>query len=89
MNARTRRVRRVAVLPRIVVDLMINGTDGLDVVQHALPQGTGYVWATWDPVNALVWLFVEHESFDEVVEGGLVPEHPSPLFTRRRREVLA
>jgi hypothetical protein len=82
---KTRRVRRVALNPRIVVDLMIAGTDGLDVVANQLPEGTDYLLATWDPVNVVVWLIVEHESFDAVAEGAVMPEHPSPVFTRRER----
>ena len=81
----TRRVRRVALHPRIVIDLMIDGTDGLDVVANALPEGTAYVLATWDPINAVVWLIVEHDRFEEVAEGEVIPEHPSPVFTRRER----
>jgi len=78
----SRRVRRVAVHPRVLVDLMIDGTGGLDVVAHALPEGTGYVLCTWDPIGATVWLIVEHASFDPIDEGAVIPEHPAPVFRR-------
>ena len=78
-------VRRVAVHPRVLVDLMINGTGGIDVVDHALPAGTGYVLSTWDPIGATVWVIVEHESFDPIAEGDVIPEHAAPVFRRRER----
>jgi hypothetical protein len=85
-----RRVRRVAVHPRVLVDLMINGIpNGVDVVDHALPAGTGYVLCTWDPISAVVWVIVEHASFDPIAEGEVIPEHPAPVFRRRREQVPA
>ena len=78
-----RRVRRVAVHPRALVDLMIDGTGGVDVVTNALPEGTGYVLCTWDPLGATVWVIVEHATFDPIEEGEVIPEHPAPVFRKR------
>jgi hypothetical protein len=78
-----RHVRRVAVDPRVLVDIMIKGTDGIEVVANALPADTGYIIATWDPLGATVWLIVEHSSFDPIAEGEVIPEHEAPVFRRR------
>jgi hypothetical protein len=78
-------VRRVAVHPRVLVDLMTHGTDGIDVVDHPLPAGARYVLCTWDPLGATVWIIVEHESFDPIAEGEVIPEHEAPVFRRRER----
>jgi hypothetical protein len=69
------------------MDVMTKGTDGIDVVANALPVDTGYVLCTWDPLNAVVWLIVEHSSFDPIAEGDVIPEHRAPLFRRRVPDV--
>lgn len=82
-DATARHVRRVAVHPRFFVEIMMHGSEAVDVVADALPEGTGYIMATWDPIGAVVWIIVEHDSFDPITEGEIIPEHPAPVFRRR------
>lgn len=84
-----RHVRRVAVSPYFLVNIMIHGTAGVDVVDHPLPEDTHYILCTWDPLSAVVWIVVEHPSFDPVAEGEVIPEHPAPVFRRRHDQVPA
>lgn len=77
-----RRLRRVAVTGEFLVDIMKNGLSSVVVVEDGLPPDATYIGSVFDPESLVVQLLVQSESFSEVKESDIVPEHPSVKFRR-------
>jgi len=52
------------------------------VVENALPDDASVV-RTYSDMDGRMILVVASASFDEVPDGGVIPEHPRTLFERR------
>jgi hypothetical protein len=82
MSSLTRRLRRVGVTGEFFVDVMKCGWPAAVVVENRLPDDATYVGATWDPIEACVWLLVTSAEFDEVPQQAVIPVHPPVMFQR-------
>jgi len=77
-----RRIRRVAITGEFLVDIMKHGLSRVVVVENGLPLDATYLGSVFDPDSLVVKLLVQSESFSEVTESAIVPEHPSVTFRR-------
>ena len=75
------RYRRILVSGVFLIDLCIEGSISNRVrCIKGLPEGTKFVYAIPDARNYGIWFVVEHESFDTIESGGVIPEMDSPAF---------
>jgi len=76
-NAYSRRIVRVAISEVLMEQLFTQGwtTQGRVLTcTQGLPEGAKFVGSTFSLDNLASYLFFEHESFGEVLEGHPVPE---------------
>lgn len=77
-----RRLQRIAVSPEFLVEVMKNGLDRVVIVGNPLPPDARYLYATFEPMAAAVWLFVESTTFAEIGDGERVPIAPLTVFQK-------
>lgn len=71
--------------------VMINGdflcmmlTEGNEIKHKCikgLPAGSRFAYSFTDGYHA-IWMVIEHESFDELKSGDIIPDYPGPLLER-------
>ena len=73
--------RLVPVAGLVLVRMMEEGRQSHVRCINGLPSGTRFVEAriAWDQPPQVL-LLVEHESFDRLREGDVIPLHPPPIF---------
>jgi len=73
-----RRIVRIDVSFPLLIDMMSESyyTVGPAKNIKGIPDDSIFTASTHDPARDIVSLFFSHDSFDEVLEGGLVPTKP-------------
>lgn len=67
------RMKRIGISPEIIRMMM---TDGMAYrVTKGLPDGCRVRQISPDFQTGLVWIFVEHESFEDIPEGSSIPAY--------------
>ena len=76
------RVQRFEVTPFAFERVFVSG-NSLTIVD-GIPDGGKVVRAGYDHLTDVIYLIVEHESFDDVPEGNLIPAASFALSTREQ-----
>lgn len=72
---------RVRVHAGYIVDMLTYGSIFYCRCIEGLPVGTKFVYAIPDTMYG-IWIVVEHESFDELKQGQIIPEYPAPRLEK-------
>ncbi len=74
------RYRRIKVHGQIFINIFCERFNAHIRCVSGLPEGTRFAYAVpTQPEDYGCWIVVEHESFDLIPDGGLIPEHtPMP-----------
>lgn len=62
-----------------LVRLLGSGVRHFEVIDHALPEDTRVVRVFSDDHLGCFMIVIESAVFDEVDEGAIIPEHPTPV----------
>ena len=74
-----RRLRKLAFAPRLLLTL---GRGICQIVENPIPEGAEIRGIQYDPVTDTVSIVIEHESFDLIPVGDIIPFHPTPKVKR-------
>lgn len=79
------RARRLYLDPDMFVRACTDGIPrAIRVAAHALPPECVVINVTYDWNRGGCWVFVAHDSFEDVKTGDVIPVHPDPLFEEIR-----
>jgi hypothetical protein len=73
------RYRKVRISGQFLVNLCITGTFDKVMNVKGLPEGTRFAYCIPDSYYG-IYIVVEHESFDKLEDGALIPDHPQITF---------
>lgn len=76
---RERHIARVAVAPEWILEQIIEGALTYMRCVEGVPQGTRCIGIYSDQEHRVMWLMLEHPSFEAVPIGDVAPELPAVL----------
>ena len=79
----SRRYKRIAMTPEFFVEMIRDGDHAYSIIKDGVPADAKIVRCGYDNLSNQIYVFIEHESFDQVTEGEIVPEL-YPLFHNGR-----
>ena len=68
-----RRRRRISCSPEFIASTLIEGEHSYSIIRGGIPVDARVVGCGYDNLSNVLYVFIEHESFDEVPEGDIVP----------------
>ena len=80
------RVARIVASPQLLV---LAQPGQVICCETTVPTDAKYVRSYYDPLTDLVNVVVEHESFDDVQHGQLIPEISGPFFSVKPGEMVS
>ena len=77
------RYRKVRFSGYMLVMLSMQDHESLVKCIKGLPEGTKFAYSIPDSHYG-IWLVIEHPSFDLLIDGQEIPDHPDPVFEKIR-----
>ena len=74
-----RRYKRITCSPEFLASAMHDGDHSYRIVRDGVPLDAKVIGCGHDNLSNTIYVFIEHESFDEVPEGEIIPAL-YPLF---------